>query len=401
MSLINKVLRDLDARSVTRGSGPVPYVSVHHGLRPTAPMSRRRSRLLLPFILLVAAGTYAGVSTFVIPLPYWEKLQVATGLESTPAPLATLSSDAEPNSGTPAEVAIDLPTTANADAEQQIQAEAVVATIGLASSENNTPENTGVVTAERKPKPAPEVAPAKVVTRKATTSNKAKPKKVRSVRKKIATVAKAPSTQTREQEGALKKRIKPVSKAELAENAFREGVIAMEQGNRAHAQTRFRETLKLKPQHTQASELLAAILIASGKNNEGQKVLEQALKRTPGHAQLSNLLARLYVDHKNDSRALALLESAQDKNPVDAGLMSFRAALYQRVNRHEEAAKSYQQALTIKPNEGRWWIGLGISLEVRQDLRGAQSAYEKALQTPLSNQLAQYAQQRLGAVKRP
>ncbi len=145
--------------------------------------------------------------------------------------------------------------------------------------------------------------------------------------------------------------------------------------------------------------MLAGVLISSGRSADGQRVLAESLTRLPGHAQLSSLLARLYVDQGRDAEAIRLLEQAQKKNTLNAKLMSFRAVMYQRGGRHTNAVKAYRDALTIAPNEGKWWVGLAISLEAQRDWSGARSAYEKAQRARLSPQLAQYAQQRLNAVK--
>jgi MSHA biogenesis protein MshN len=61
--------------------------------------------------------------------------------------------------------------------------------------------------------------------------------------------------------------------------------------------------------------------------------------------------------------------------------------------------KNYQVALAARPQEGRWWVGLGISLETQQDGGAARDAYRRALDTGrLTSSLARYAEDRLRAL---
>ncbi len=110
MSLINKVLRDLDARSTTRGSA-MPK-AVHRGLRPAAPgIRRKRSVWLIPGLtVVVAVFVYVGVSATLVPLPYSRTVLAAIGLNAKPeavtvtaAPAANTesSSSAVPVAGKP------------------------------------------------------------------------------------------------------------------------------------------------------------------------------------------------------------------------------------------------------------------------------------------------------------
>ena len=57
------------------------------------------------------------------------------------------------------------------------------------------------------------------------------------------------------------------------------------------------------------------------------------------------------------------------------------------------------RSLTSRPLEGRWWVGLGISLETQKDTDAARSAYRNALDTGrLTAGLTRYAEDRQKAL---
>ena len=372
MSLINKVLQDLDSRSTTRGQSSAITKSVHRGLRP-ATNTFGNTRPLLPLVALVLVTiilAYGGFSAMVTPLPFWTEMLIATGLKQEPVPVVISET-----------IIIDKKAEPVAKEKSADNAEAEVSQQGKS---NKIVSHAVTVPVKRK----------KIKKRKGLDN-----KRTRISNKKAGTKRAARRTASSRQAGTIKKREKPVSLADKAENAFRRGSIAMEQGNRLVAEREFRNALALNKKHIQAAELLAGVLISSGRNRDGIRVIEGTLKLTPEITRLSNLLARLYVDQGQERDAIAVLEKAQKQNPGSAHLMSFRAALYQRSGRYADAAKAYRDALTVGPNEGKWWVGLGISLEAQKDWPGARTAYEKAQHANLSPQLAQYAQQRLNVIK--
>ena len=56
---------------------------------------------------------------------------------------------------------------------------------------------------------------------------------------------------------------------------------------------------------------------------------------------------------------------------------------------------AFQEALALRPQEGRWWVGTGISLEAQKDWPQARLAYERARNSNIDPRLSQYAEQRL------
>jgi MSHA biogenesis protein MshN len=343
MSLVNKMLKDLEARQGDARTGRPIFQDLHSAHR-----DRRRGpgRLMFLIALLLAGGGY-------LAWQYWGAALVAPN--QTAALTVAPAAPPAPEPATPAPTAPEATATATSPA-----------TSGKphAGSDSN-PE-----------KDAPDVVKAGPL--------------LRSTRESAPTVANS---------SRITKTDRPYTPEELVANAYREAQLARTQGNPAEAERRLRTLLAAQPRHTQARELLAAIQVESGRWPEAQETLEQGVTQVPSHVAFRFQLARLHLEHGSEPKAIAVLERARADGIQDVELPAFLAALYQRGGRHEDAIKNYKEALAVRPAEGKWWLGLGISLEARQDSAAARDAYRRALDTGrLPDNLTRYAEDRLKAL---
>src|SRR3989344_841115 len=182
-----------------------------------------------------------------------------------------------------------------------------------------------------------------------------------------ATPATAPSSREIQTGNAvMDKKIKPLSSDEKAESEYRR----------------------------------AADLLQKGHWREAQQLLEQGVAKLPAYYPFAQLLARIYVEHGADQKALTVMEASRRAGAENPDYVAFLAALYQRAGKHAEAVKTYSEAVTLNPQEGRWWLGMGISLEAGQDWNAAAAAYQRAIESGLlEDNLLKYARQRLAVVK--
>jgi MSHA biogenesis protein MshN len=196
------------------------------------------------------------------------------------------------------------------------------------------------------------------------------------------------------------KKLRAMSPEDTAESAYRQAADLMKQGRAGDAEPLLRSALVANAAHIKARELLVGILLQGGRGFEARQLLQQGIEKSPRHYPFAQLLARLYVQDGADPQALALLESVRPAAGNDPEYQAFLAALYQRAGKHAEAVKAYGEALGQRPQEGRWWLGLGISHEAEQNFTAATESYQKALASgSLDGKLQQYVQQRLAIVK--
>ncbi len=344
MSLINKMLKDLETRqgnALPNSEGrPIfqDLLSVNHDRR------RVRGRVIGALLAagLAAAGLYAAMHWGSRSMP----TAVTHSLIDTPVP-------ARPTADTSTTMASSAP--------------APVATLPAATAPVLSPKPAAKPAAGR----PLAVKPQPVETRTAKTET-------------------APDTKAH-----FERTERPYSPEELAENAYRDASRLRAQGNPAEAERRLKTLLGSSPKQVKARELLVSIQLDGGRWVEAQDTLEQGVAQVPEYLAFRFQLARLYLEHGADAQALTLLESARREGRTDPELYAFLAALYQRGGSHADAVKNYQDALALRPVEGKWWLGLGISLEGTKNVPAARAAYHRALESgQLTAALARYAEDR-------
>ncbi len=215
-----------------------------------------------------------------------------------------------------------------------------------------------------------------------------------------AVTASSDSGQASADNGVMDKKLKPPSPEERAENEYRQAVNLLQKGRTAEAEKRLKTALNVSPEHAATRELLAGLALQNGRWHEAQQILEQGIEKVPAHYPFALLLARIQVEHGSDQKALAVMESSRRAGAGSADYMAFLGELYRRAGNHVEAIKAYTEAIKLNPQEGRSWVGMGISLESAQDWKAAGEAYQRAIETGLLDDgLLKYARQRLIVVK--
>lgn len=188
--------------------------------------------------------------------------------------------------------------------------------------------------------------------------------------------------------------------AEHAQDAYQEGQRYNAERNYPEAERSWRSALDWDAQHRPAREQLVTLLLATGRAADAQRLLEEGMAIAPGYPAFALILARVQVERGQETEALVMLEQASSRTNGDVDISAFIATLHQRAGRHAEAAQRFQQVLAARPLEGRWWVGLAISLEAQQNWQAARGAYARAMNgTSLTAELMRYTEQRMTALR--
>ncbi len=179
---------------------------------------------------------------------------------------------------------------------------------------------------------------------------------------------------------------------------FRRAALFLNQGRVSEAEAHLALALKTDPAHAPARQAYVALLLEQGRVEHARAMLEQATASNPDHAPFALALARIHVEQHDYPAALEALDRA-GSSAQTADFHSLRAVVLQRMGRHADAVNAYQQALRTGPQNATTWMGLGISLEALGHRPEAAQAYKRALGGgALSREARDYAQARVKAL---
>lgn len=348
MSVVNKMLRDLDARRI----GADERAALPTAVTPLAAHDERgrgRAGPLLAAILLLSALAVAA----------WLALRPEVPPPS-PAPVAA--------------IATNPPETRTAAAPEPA---AATGGLRLAEQLSTSPQAPAPRrAAEPAPKPAAATPPAPLPA--AIVAPSSSPAKV------------TPA------EPRIEKQARPLSAAERAEAEYRRGLALLRAGSPDDAAGAYRSALAEQPEHSAARPALAALLIEARAYDEAEEVLRKGTELPAVRLASAIALARLKVERNQSGAALEVLQQHAAAGERSADYQGFAGALLNRVGRPAEAVERYQAATRLTPADGRWWAGLGIALEAAGRPAEAREAFLKARGLPgLTPDLAQLVEQRL------
>lgn len=212
---------------------------------------------------------------------------------------------------------------------------------------------------------------------------------------KAVTPPRSPQVVASIDSGRIDKRVTSTPQ-ERAEGEYRRAMTFVNQGRVSEGTEGLRSALSLDAAHEPSRQALVSLLMEQRRLDEAFAVLIQGLDVNPTNSSYAMLVARIMVERKDMEGALRVLQKHAPAAGSNAEYHGFSAALYQRLGRHAEAVDEYQTALRLSPQTGAWWVGLGISQEASDKRKDALTSFRRA-QTAgnLSPDLVAYVDQRL------
>lgn len=381
MSLINQMLKDLEARH----DGDA-RARLHREVRSLPPTSGTGTK---PWVL---GGTLAGLLVVAGAAGWW----VWSENEGAPPVAIAPPAGPAPQAAAPDAASVAAPNTTPGPAAEALPAALEPPSLAYVTERDSGLKLSAVI--DQLP-PTPQekaavaaVAPAsarKVSPPPSSKQAESAPVEMRSPVAKPASVATVAS-------GVVEK--KPAGGGrERAEAEYRRAITLVNDGRVSDAIDVLLDTLRQDGGHLSARQLLVKLLIEQRRRDEALALLSEGLASHPGQTGWAMTLARLQVD-RGDLPAAA--ETLQRSLPHGGGALAdylgFCGLVQYRLGHHAVAATHYQNAARLAPQDGRWWLGLGLALEGDAQANAAREAFARARATgSLSGELATLVDQKL------
>lgn len=417
MSVVNRMLKDLDKRQQQHAFPPVAQANI--------PAARGRSGWRW-----LAIGILLGALLFAVG--WWLLSQANTSSASLPA-LVTIDATA-PNTQppTPAAAKSPAPDPVVAVSEKNdthvdvaaAQNAAPAASIAPADATVTTAtDDTTTVTATAAPadeppvsveaaKPSTVAAPAAVLTTAEPLTAKSSAAAVTSAANnanganapsaavaqpvEIATDAPTPAAKTRRQAQQLQITAVELTPAQLAQKQLQQAKTALEQGDNAEAIGLLRQALQHDAGLHEARRQLAALYFAAGNLSDAEAILQLGVQRFPAHEEFWLLLARVQLAGSQWTAADGSLSHISDTSTLAPEKWLAKIQIAQQAQQWLAVQQGYEQLIRIAPSNSRWHFGLAHALDVQGQYAAAVSEYQQALNlTGLSVDARAYIEKRL------
>lgn len=415
MSLVNKMLRDLDARragAIERGS-----LLTAVSLLPEEERGKGYSIGLIVFVIVGVSfaaalqfnwpplqALLAQISMRFNPPPPMAVPKVFTPaiMAAAPTPTVVEAANTGPTPPQASPPAVPAPSPV-ARAETAVSpAPTLVAPVPAApaapSASAEPPAAPVKPAAKPIAKPAPKVVanPVPKPAAKPTPAAGAGASATAALAAKAANVSNVTNATTLPGEGTIDKQMNRPPPHERADAEYRQGQQAQRQGSIDEALIRYRRALADQPEHAAARQALAMLLIEQRRYDEAEVQLRGGLEVGVSRLSFVTLLARLKVERGDSPAALDILLQHAAAGERSAEYQGFVAVLQNRAGRPADAAQRYRAATRLAPGEARWWVGLAMALEAEGKAQEAREAYLQARSLPgLVPELAAHIEQRL------
>ena len=353
MSVINKMLRDLDQRqaaspSPAAAAAPLADAALQRDTAPVAPIfpaqgGKSGSRRWLGVALLGAVAVLAAAGW------YWQKpvvfiarvdapTPVTVSPATAPAPAAVAASAPEPVPVAQASTPESQPPVAPDPTPSQSLASAVAAVSQPMALRMDS--RLGLRNLPRIPSPSP--APAPAAPSVAPTPAVATPSRTPQLTAATAPAETVPTAQRQQQAGS---------------DALAQAQSLWNSGSRDTA-------LDLMQQSVSAAERS----VKAGTSQAGNPVLLSLVRE----------LTRMQLTESRYGPVADLLGRLEPVLGNPADLWAIRANAAQRLGRHQESVHAYMMALQSRPDEQRWLLGSAVSLAALGQTASAAEMAEKA-----------------------
>ncbi len=415
MSLINKMLRDLDERDMPQPEAPSRDLLKAAPAAPARPVSTYMIIVTLFLVLLVVAFFWffqqKRVSLERLATAPALALETAPGRLAFPPvqpPVQIVAKDAvqtqveiltQPRKRLVAGVIKaeqpQLGTTKKEETESAVDEQQAVKLAELTPYRSDTGDETQLMHTQRLAKQEQRSSIARDTKRAVRMGEKQQ----QQTDPESPSVAKLVANDTRKKGKSVqvkKSHARHIDAAQMLTQARR----YLRRGHLQEAEPLLKQAMIHNPENRQVRELQVTLLMQDNRNEEAITLLEQSMHRSPDYTPYILLRARLFAALAEVAKGVRLLEMHRPERENETEYLTLLGALYQQQRNYRKALNLYRRLVKLQPSSGRVWAGLALSLDALGEGPAALEAYQRTLGLhSLPVEIERYARQRVSALK--
>ena len=382
MSVINKMLKDLEDRDQDQGADFDPSGAVYQA------KEKSKMPLLLAAMFVVIIGLVAVVAWLMMgkgtssikPVDVAVRQQVTDKpSDKVPAPVPANNEQANAttlSNNTPASIQAPAPTSVSAPTPQVVQSKAQQPNETQTQQTNvRQPEIKDVEEEDM----LSEFDDDEFFDDEFEERNAPRAQQNAQPEQPALKIEKSASNLTREQ------RIEKLMTK--AQDSFDKGYIS-------DAITQLEEVIASADNHVEARNLLAVAWYGRGELQQAINILNDGLNRYPNTEMWRLTAAKIFFKENEQQGAFTYLEA--DLAEASAEYYSMQGTLARQLKRFDKAESAYANLTRIEPEKGSWWLGYAIALDSQNKAELAKQSYQQAIsKAGISPNSIRFAQQRI------
>lgn len=367
MSLINKVLKDLDKR------GQEPFDRDAGG----SAVERSEPRTKLPWVVLALA--VVGISAGIVLWPANDSQTMTVyeaeqspqpeKVQQKPAQTESPRAEARPNDGE-LNSNLDEPEIASTDKRATVRQLEVRTDNKLSESQEPELKQTERL-AEAQSEKLPEQVPERT--------------------------QEGVEEESTENDSVFVKKSVELTPEQIAQQNIEKAEKAQQQGRLTQAEEYWRQALAVTPDNKRVRKQLAALQYGRNKVTDALATLEVGFQRDRTDTDFRMLSARILEREARPGAALNVLLKSWPSADIKPDYSQKIALLAQDTGNYEVAETAYTRLIEAQPTEGRWYVGKALAQE-QHGSNAALSTYQQALQRVTHEPTRQFIEQKIAAL---
>ena len=172
-----------------------------------------------------------------------------------------------------------------------------------------------------------------------------------------------------------------------AQESFDKGYIS-------DAITQLEEVLASSDNHVEARNLLAVAWYGRGELQQAVNILNDGLNRYPNTETWRVTAAKIFFKENEPAGAFTYLDADIANTSIE--YQSMKATLARQLKRFDKAEIAYAHLTKLEPNKASWWLGYAIALDSQGKNEMAINSYQQAVsKIGISQASINFAQQRI------